>query len=102
MKTWIRPGERPEYGRTDVEWWWGVDDQDGWRIVTPDEAGRTCSQRGCVNEAVAVIVDEVGGWGKRRRYSRRRFCCPEHLYGRVVEDGRVLALRPRWPEEARS
>jgi hypothetical protein len=100
MKTWVRPGERPSYGRDDVEWWWVHDDEDGWRVVAPDEEGRKCSQKGCTNEAVAVLVETVGGWGKRTRHERRRFCCAgEHMYGRAVEGSRVLALRPRFPEE---
>lgn len=60
------------------------------RLVNDEERGRPCSQPRCRNEAVIVFNRIVYASGGRR--TRRWFCCPEHSYGRRIENGRVLLL----------
>ena len=58
-----------------------------WRVATPEEsASRVCrrSQRDpCPNRPVAALVR-----GRRRV---DYFYCAEHMYGRWIEDGQVMA-----------
>lgn len=98
---WLRPCERPEWGREDVEWWWKLDERLGLRVPADDELDHKCSTKGCPSEAWLVREQEVGGWGDRRRHVRRRWCCPEHVYGpTMIEDGLVYRAYPRFPEDA--
>lgn len=88
MSEYVRRIEAPEWGRQDVEWWLVVDQN--FRAPEADEVGRACTVKGCPNEAVAVSTMEMRRLDTGTRFKRRRFHCEGHLYGRVVEDGRVL------------
>lgn len=91
--TWVRRGERPDWGRADCEWWWLT--ESNWRAPAADEQGRLCTRGDCDREAVAVMMRSAWSPTKEGYVRRRWFCCAEHSYGRVVEDGRVITLCAR-------
>jgi len=74
----LRHGSEPEPGYE-----WQAVEETGWVV---DHSGRRCRRAGwggrdrCPNDAVAVYYRGNQPW----RY------CGEHMYGRWIEDGRVM------------
>lgn len=94
MAEWIRPTERPDWGRDDCEWW--LTPHDSLRLPTDDEIGRFCSVGRCGSKAWLVREERVTRW-RHAPYTRRSFRCEQHVYANpVIEDVRVLVARPRF------
>ena len=71
---------------------WEVSDHEPylrWRLVTDDEIERVCrgGGRGCKGQVVAML--NRGRPGTTRRF----YYCADHLYGRWIEDEKVLHWR---------
>jgi hypothetical protein len=94
---WVRPAQRPEWGRDDVQWWWRVDE--GFRLPSEDERGHKCSMPNCPNECQVVRLEQVTRFDTWTSYHRRSFRCHDHVYGeRILDGGRVLVRSPRLEE----
>lgn len=74
------------------EWFASVRDSLDWSTDPDLLEGRLCRFRPCREPAVAVL-DRSRRRGRRLWYGY----CDEHLYGRWIEDGKVVGwrLRPR-------
>lgn len=81
------PDWKPPAGRE----WAAVPDEQ-WRVATPEDAVRTCRYRLCRGTPVAAL--NRGMWTSHHgKVDSWWLYCDQHLYGRWVEDGQVMAWR---------
>lgn len=83
-----RPNETPEGYR-----WEAVEEGPEWRVVHLRWKWPLCRTKGCRDGAAAEL-----NRGRRSPQGQGRVdswwaYCPEHMYGRWVEDGRVMGWR---------
>ena len=53
------------------------------------DGSRRCSTMHCHEPSVAVLYRKSNHLGR----IMRKFCCPEHMYGREIRDGKVMVDR---------
>jgi hypothetical protein len=74
---------------------WVPEDPEWFRPLQPGEGeGHPCrgkNPRRCPNEPVAVMFRRV--YRRGRTTQARWFYCADHLFGRRIEDGQLLARR---------
>lgn len=73
-------------------YWWRVDED--WCVpnLGPGRCRFSEGRKACGEPAIASLMRPVyNGTGSKRAWDY----CPEHLYGRIFEDGQVLVLSAR-------